>query len=426
MGSKKKIEVEVVKNVNEFGDGVSWYRGAMLGKGSFGYVYLANLKNPKSKNRYLPSVMAVKSAEVSVSGSIQKEREVLSNIKGCPYVIRCFGDETTNGNNGVMAYNLLLEYGSGGTLAQRINKLGNGNRGLAEFEVRLYTRSMLRGLNHIHAIGYVHCDMKPENVLLVPSSSKGSVEFRAKIGDLGLAKRENQSKKRRLEPYWRGTPMYLSPEAVADNVQESPADIWALGCIVLEMLTGKPPWDRKDAEDVLKKIGEGHELPTIPGDLSKEAKDFLKGCFVRKPTYRWTAEMLLIHPFVEGLSDDDDGVEDRQEVEDINEVDSMQLVTEPEDEVSYSQEDWSCISEEESVGYWSEDDDPEITEDEIASCFAEERMSIRSSSIDSGFNSMIDTSKQVASRNLSNNSSKCPLKFTVPAGVLALGGRREI
>ncbi|KAK6787534.1 hypothetical protein RDI58_016059 [Solanum bulbocastanum] len=61
--------------------------------------------------------------------------------------------------------------------------------------------SMLRGLNHIHAIGYVHCDMKPENVLLVPSSSKGSVEFRAKIGDLGLAKRGNQSKKRRLEPY---------------------------------------------------------------------------------------------------------------------------------------------------------------------------------------------------------------------------------
>ncbi|KAK4719301.1 hypothetical protein R3W88_017639 [Solanum pinnatisectum] len=250
---------------------------------------------------------------------------------------------------------------------------------------------MLRGLNHIHAIGYVHCDMKPENVLLVLSSSKGSVEFRAKIGDLGLAKRE-------------GTPMYLSPEAVADNVPESAADIWAL---VFEMLPGKPPWNQKD---VLRKIGEGHELPMIRGD-------FLH--------YRWTAEMLLIHPFVEGLSDDDDGVEERQEVEDINEVDSMQLVTETDDEVSYSQEDWSCISEEESVGYWSEDD-TEITEDEVASCFAEERMSIRSSSIDSGFNSMIDTSSQVASQNPSNNSSICPLKFTIPSGVLALGGRREI
>lgn len=405
MESKKKIEVVELKNANEFGDGVSWYRGAMLGKGSFGYVYLANLKNPKSKNGYLPSVMAVKSAEVSVSGSIQKEREILSNIKGCPYVIRCFGDETTSGENGVMAYNLFLEYGSGGTLAERINKLEN--RGLPEFEVRFYTRSMLRGLNHIHAIGYVHCDMKPENILLVPNSSNGSIEFRAKIGDLGLAKRENQSKKRRLEPYWRGTPMYLSPEAVADNVQGSPADIWALGCIVLEMLTGKPPWNRKDAKDVLKKIGEGHELPMIPGDLSKEAKDFLKGCFVRKPMYRWTAEMLLIHPFVEGLSDDDE-VEENKEVEDINVVDSMQLITEIDNESSYSHEDWSCISEEDSLGYWSEDN-AEITKYEIASCFAEERMRIRSASIDSGFNSMLDTSTQVASRSPSNNSPKCLL-----------------
>nr|XP_016472334.1 PREDICTED: mitogen-activated protein kinase kinase kinase YODA-like [Nicotiana tabacum] len=409
MESKKKVELqgkkmELKSNINEFGDGVSWYRGAMLGKGSFGHVYLAKLKNTRSKNGYLPSVMAVKSAEVSISGSIQKEREVLNNIKGCPYIIRCYGDETTTGENGMMVYNLLLEYGSGGTLAERIKKLGN--KGLPEFEVRSYTRSMLKGLNYIHAIGYVHCDMKPDNILLVLNSSKGSNEFRAKIGDLGLAKRENQSKKRRLETYWRGTPMYLSPEAVAENVQESPADIWALGCIVLEMLTGKPPWNQKedmDAEDVLKKIGEGHELPKIPGELSKEAKGFLKGCFVRNPRYRWTAEMLLNHPFVEGLSDDVDGVEESGEVEDINEVGSMLLVTEADDEFSCSLEDWSCISEEDSLGYWSEEDS-EVMGDEMASYFAEERIlkveeriSVRSSSIDSGYNCMIDKSIQVPS-----------------------------
>ena len=120
--------------MNEFGDGVAWYRGAMVGKGSFGCVYLATLKNPRLKNSYFPAVMAVKSAEVSVSGSIQKEREVLNNIKGCPYIIRCFGDETTTGQNGAMVYNLLLEYGSGGTLAERIKK--SGIKGLSEFERR--------------------------------------------------------------------------------------------------------------------------------------------------------------------------------------------------------------------------------------------------------------------------------------------------
>ncbi|KAG5618739.1 hypothetical protein H5410_018563 [Solanum commersonii] len=402
---------------NEFGDGVTWYRGAMVGKGSFGCVYLATLKNPKLNYSYFPPVMAVKSAEVSVSGSIQKEKEVLNNIKGCPYIIRCFGDETTTGQNGAMVYNLLLEYGSGGTLAERINKSG-----LSEFEVRNHTRSMLRGLLCIHTIGYVHCDMKPENVLLVPNSSKGSTEFKVKIGDLGLAKRENQSKKRRLEPYWRGTPMYLSPEAVADNVQECPADIWALGCIVLEMLTGKPPWDRDDdmdAEDVLRKIGGGKELPKIPGNLSKDAKDFLKGCFVRNPRYRWTAEMLLNHPFVDGLVEDE-GVEQPLEVEDINIVDSILLVTESDDEFAYYSEDWSGASEDDSLGYWSEED----YEDEMTSYFDEEgifkvekSITVISSTIDGGSAHIIDPSVEVPSGSPSNNSPKCPLSITIPAGV---------
>lgn len=389
---------------NEFGDGVAWYRGAMVGKGSFGCVYLATLKNPKLNYSYFPPVMAVKSAEVSVSGSIQKEKEVLNNIKGCPYIIRCYGDETTTGQNGAMVYNLLLEYGSGGTLAERINKSG-----LSELEVRNHTRSMLRGLLCIHTNGYVHCDMKPENVLLVPNSSNGSTEFKVKIGDLGLAKRENQSKKRRLEPYWRGTPMYLSPEAVADNVQDCPADIWALGCIVLEMLTGKPPWDRDDemdAEDVLKKIGGGKELPKIPGNLSKDAKDFLKGCFVRNPRYRWTAEMLLNHAFVDGLVEDE-GVEPPLEVEDINIVDSILLVTESDDEFAYYSEDWSGASEDDSLGYWSEED----YEDEMTSYFDEEgifevekSISVISSTIDGGSDHIIDPSVEVPSGSPSNNS----------------------
>ncbi|KAJ0895348.1 putative mitogen-activated protein kinase kinase kinase STE-STE11 family [Helianthus annuus] len=156
--------------------------------------------------------MAVKSAEVSASGSIQKEKEVMDNLRGCPNVIKCFGEETTVGDNGQMVYNLLLEYGSGGTLADLVKSL-NGE-GLAEIE----------------------------NVLLVSGCRTGTGEFVAKIGDLGLAKRVNHVKKNRLSCYWRGTPMYLSPEAVINGVQEPPADIWAVGCIVFQMLTGKPIW----------------------------------------------------------------------------------------------------------------------------------------------------------------------------------------
>lgn len=365
MDEQKKIIV------NKYGDGVAWCRGEMLGKGSFGSVYLATLKKPRSKYCCLPPVMAVKSAEVSVSGSIQKEREVLSNVKGCANIIRCYGEETTVGVNGTMVYNLLLEYGSGGTLADRINQ--SGGRGLPEFEVRCYTKSLLLGLKYIHEIGYVHCDMKPENVLLVPnnngSRTAGAItQFRAKICDFGLAKREQQSKKRKLEAYWRGTPRYMSPETVMDNVQDRPSDIWALGCIVLEMLTGEPPWGSNQdltPDCILRKIGQGNEVPKIPAELSisKEAKDFLKGCFVRKPMYRLTSEMLLNHSFVEGIVEveaegDDDGAEELGEIQDINLIESVLLVTESDDD------DWSYDSEDDAFDYWSEDDAELINEEQ--------------------------------------------------------------
>ncbi|KAL3511997.1 hypothetical protein ACH5RR_024714 [Cinchona calisaya] len=427
---EENLEDKKKMMMNKYGDGVAWKRGAMLGKGSFGSVYLATLKNPRSRYSCLPSVMAVKSAEVSVSGSIQKEREVLSNVKGCPNnIIQCFGEETTIGENGVMVYNLLLEYGSGGTLAEKIKK--SGGKGLPEFEVRCYTRSILKGLNFIHQIGYVHCDLKPENILLVPGKG-GCAEFRAKVSDFGLAKRVNvkQCKKRKLEPYWRGTPMYLSPEVVKDGVQEHPSDIWALGCIVLEMLTGKPPWDAAkqelNAEDIMRKIG--NELPQIPSGLSKEAKHFLKGCFVKKAMFRLTAEMLLNHSFVEGLQVDGggDGVEEMVEVEDINGIESILVVSDTDDEFSCASlsDEGSFASEDYSVSYWSEGDDEEIGE-EIVSQFREEQKlgldeskGIISSNTEADLDhAVVQASLQVSSPIPPSTTQQYPVSFIIAAGI---------
>ncbi|GAU46052.1 hypothetical protein TSUD_191230 [Trifolium subterraneum] len=94
----------------------------------------------------------------------------------------------------------------------------------------------------------------------------------------------------------------MSPELVNGGENESPADIWALGCAVVEMVTGKPAWNlEKDSNiwSLLRRIGAGEESPVIPEELSKEGKDFAEKCFVIDPRKRWTAEMLLNHPFVE-------------------------------------------------------------------------------------------------------------------------------
>ncbi|XP_008230154.1 PREDICTED: mitogen-activated protein kinase kinase kinase A-like [Prunus mume] len=114
--------------------------------------------------------------------------------------------------------------------------------------------------------------------------------------------------------------MYLSPEAVVCGIQQQPSDIWALGCVVLQMLTGRHPWDFTpgavfDVRDLLTTLL-ASRIPAIPGWLSKEAKDFLQCCFMWNTSERFTAAMLLNHPFVTKL---DNGV---GEVKPIKQVSS--------------------------------------------------------------------------------------------------------
>ncbi|XP_023744111.1 mitogen-activated protein kinase kinase kinase 20 [Lactuca sativa] len=353
---RRKQEHEVLEQ-SKYGDGMAWFRGCLIGKGCFGSVFLANLKKPKSRYSSYPPIMAVKSAEVSVSSSIQNEREVLNNLRGCRNVIRCFGEEITTGENGQMVYNLLLEYGSGGTLADLIKK--SGQNGLPESDVKRHTRSILHGLRHIHHNGYVHCDLKPENILLIGSSSNG--DFTAKIGDLGLAKRAKQSKKSKVVRYQRGTPIYFSPELQTDGVQEAPSDIWAFGCIVLEMFTGKPPWNSNMETN-------NDESPSIPSSISREGRSFLKSCFSRKACFRWTAEMLLAHTFLEGVGDDDDDedvkVKELGEVLDINGICSSIMSDDDDDEMS-------MLSFSDGLSYFSEDELHCWSEEDV-SCFSVE------------------------------------------------------
>ncbi|PNX76356.1 mitogen-activated protein kinase kinase kinase 3-like protein, partial [Trifolium pratense] len=198
----------------------------------------------------------------------------------------CFGDDHTF-EDGEECYNIFLEYAARGTLFDQLKNYGGK---LPETLVRCYTRSILEGLKYVHENDFVHCDVKLQNILVFEDGN-------VKLSDFGLAK-EKGLKNGKLE--CRGTPMFISPEAVNDNIYESPTDIWALGCAVVEMATGKPAWNFSGSNiwSLLIRIGVGDELPLIPDELSQEGKDFLQKIFVKDPLKRWTAEMLLKHPFI--------------------------------------------------------------------------------------------------------------------------------
>ncbi|XP_065874906.1 mitogen-activated protein kinase kinase kinase 20 [Euphorbia lathyris] len=263
---------------------MDWVRGDSIGCGSFSTV---NLAIPR--NRSAP-LMAVKSSDLFDSVQLENEIDVLNQLQSCDNVIRCFGGDQTL-EHGERLFNLLLEYAPGGSLAQLVQNCG----GVPESDVKSYTKSVLKGLRYIHAKGFAHCDIKLQNLLLFENGE-------VKIADFGLAKKLGE-KQGRLE--FRGTPLYMSPESVNENEYESPCDIWALGCAVVEMITGKSAWNCKgdmNMATLLIKIGVGDELPEIPKQLSEDGKDFVSKCFIKNPKLRWTADMLLDHPFVSNVT----------------------------------------------------------------------------------------------------------------------------
>ncbi|KAK4367759.1 hypothetical protein RND71_011551 [Anisodus tanguticus] len=268
---------------------MDWVRGEPVGHGSFGKVSLAVPRKQSTQ------VVVVKSCAASCSATLMNEKLILDEIKGCPQIINCLGDSYTY-ENGEKLYNVLLEYASGGALSEKLKN--SSDRKLPEFEIRKYTKALLKGLHYVHKSGYVHCDIKPQNILL---GEDGQV----KIADFGLAKKAESVKDGKLRCELRGTPLYMSPEMVTAGEQDTPADIWALGCVIVELAAGAPVWRCADITKLLMKIGVGDQLPEFPAKLSEEGKDFLEKCFVKDPRKRWTAEMLLKHVFV---ADQDDTV----------------------------------------------------------------------------------------------------------------------
>ncbi|PSR91385.1 Mitogen-activated protein kinase kinase [Actinidia chinensis var. chinensis] len=277
-----------------------------LGRGSFGFVSLAVSQPTDEARLELPSFMAVKSAENFPINSLEKECNLHRKLDDCPHILRCFGGFVSE-QNGVLYYSIRLEYASGGSLAYRIR---SSNGGLPDYEVRWYTKCLLKGLSHIHKQGYVHCDIKPHNILLVGGSSPFSLRTRrkmveletVKIADFGQAKKAGKNgKDEESKMTWRGTPLYLAPECILHREYEPCSDIWALGCTVLEMITGKPAWKydlETEACALLYRIGFTRQVPDVPTWVCEDGKDFVRKCLVRDPKSRWTADMLLCHPFV--------------------------------------------------------------------------------------------------------------------------------
>ncbi|XP_003567030.1 mitogen-activated protein kinase kinase kinase 18 [Brachypodium distachyon] len=265
------MDVTVVKQLR---------RVRTLGRGASGaVVWLAS-------DEASGELLAVKSAAAAGGAARLLEREgcVLTGLCS-PHIVPCLGSRAAEECG---EYQLFLEFAPGGSLADEAAKSAGGR--LPEPAIRAYAGDVARGLEYLHARSLVHGDVKARNVVI-------GGDGRARLTDFGCARPVDS-----LLPMG-GTPAFMAPEVARGEEQGTASDVWALGCTVVEMATGRAPWsDMSDLFAAVHRIGYTADVPEVPGWLSAEAKDFLDGCFRRTPGDRSTAAQLLDHPFITSVA----------------------------------------------------------------------------------------------------------------------------
>jgi mitogen-activated protein kinase kinase kinase 1 len=254
-----------------------WQKGDFLGRGSFGTVY-----EGFTDGGFFFAVKEVSLLDQGSQGKqsifqLEQEISLLSQFEH-ENIVRYFG--TDKDDSKLYIFLELVTKGSLANLYQKYN--------LRDSQVSVYTRQILSGLNYLHCRNVVHRDIKCANILV---DASGSV----KLADFGLAKATKLNDIKSS----KGTAFWMAPEVVNRKNQGYglAADIWSLGCTVLEMLTRKIPYSHLEGMQALFRIGKG-ELPLIPTSLSIDAQDFILQCLQVNPDNRPTPAQLLDHPFV--------------------------------------------------------------------------------------------------------------------------------
>ncbi|KAL2343751.1 hypothetical protein Fmac_005036 [Flemingia macrophylla] len=255
----------------------SWQKGDVLGNGSFGTVY-----EGFTDDGFFFAVKEVSLLDEGSQGKqsifhLQQEISLLSKFEH-ENIVRYYGSDKDHSK-----LYIFLELMSKGSLASLYQKYR-----LNDSQVSAYTRQIINGLKYLHDHHVVHRDIKCSNILV-------DVHGAVKLADFGLAKatKFNDVKSSKGSPYW------MAPEVV--NLKNQgyglAADIWSLGCTVLEMLTRQPPYSDLEGMQALFQIGRGAP-PPIPEYLSKDSRDFILRCLQVNPNKRPTAAQLLDHPFL--------------------------------------------------------------------------------------------------------------------------------
>ncbi|KAF5138656.1 Serine/threonine-protein kinase ATG1 [Metarhizium anisopliae] len=300
-----------------------------IGKGSFAQVYVGWHKESKA-------AVAVKSVELErlnkkLKENLYGEIQILKTLRH-PHIVAlhdCLESSTH--------INLIMEYCELGDLSLFIKKRDKlsthpathdmarkypsaPNSGLHEVVIRHFLKQLASALEFLRSKNYVHRDVKPQNLLLLPSQA-----FRAqralpimsasqdslipvaglaslpmlKLADFGFARVLPSTS---LADTLCGSPLYMAPEILRYERYDAKADLWSVGTVLYEMMTGRPPFRARNHVELLRKIEAAEDVIKFPREVfvSPEMKALVRNLLKRSPVERLSFENFFSHPTVTG------------------------------------------------------------------------------------------------------------------------------
>ncbi|KAI7883023.1 Pkinase-domain-containing protein [Lichtheimia hyalospora FSU 10163] len=251
-------------------------RLCVLGRGAFGKVYL--VQHHTSRSLYAMKVLKKASLRLHVN-HIKTEREILEQVHH-PFIVQLYYAFQTSDE-----LHMILEYAMGGELFRYLDQAGTFTESMASF----YAAELVLALSHLHSLGIIYRDLKPENCLLDKSGH-------ILLTDFGLSKTSLDGKTNTI----CGTVEYMAPEVLAGLKYDYTVDWWSLGILIYDMLTGSPPYKGKDRDETMHLIMSKNVV--MPYYFSSEAKDLVAKLLRKNPHLRLGArrkdmKTILSHDF---------------------------------------------------------------------------------------------------------------------------------
>ncbi|KAG7393052.1 hypothetical protein PHYBOEH_006194 [Phytophthora boehmeriae] len=244
-----------------------WVRKEKIGQGAQGSIY--RYEETTTGRKVAVKVIWTRDLPSAAVEAVKREVKTMKRLKH-KHLVR-YLQATEKKKSELRIY---MEYAAGGSLSAHMSRTG----ALPLVSVKRYTRQLCEALQYLHRHGIAHRDIKCANVLLTvaDTGTSGSTLADVKLGDFGTFKVVGCAS---LVGGLKGTPHWMAPEIIRQQNAEDDgdherwfrADVWSLGCAVLEMITGHSPWQQfSNPLTAMYQIVSSNHTPTIPEDVSDE------------------------------------------------------------------------------------------------------------------------------------------------------------